>query len=88
VHDLLLGPTKNERGNRFTAHRDCAEAGRAILLDVQGLDFDQSAVPIGEPELAQWLDDVETTFELYRSAYRVLTNTDLGTQSVSIAQAA
>ena len=43
---------------------------------------------LGEAELSAWLDDVETTFELYRSAYRVLTGTDLGTTSVAIVQAA
>jgi hypothetical protein len=88
AYQLLVGPDSNSHGNRYTAHRDCAEAGRAILLDVQGLDFDQTSVPIGEPELAQWLDDAETAFELYRSAYRVLTGTDLGTVNVSVVQAA
>jgi hypothetical protein len=88
VYELLVGPDSNAHGNRYTAHRDCAEAGRAILLDVQGMDFDQSAVPLGEPELSQWLDDAETAFELYRSAYRVLTGTDLGTPNVAVVRAA
>jgi hypothetical protein len=86
AYDLLVGPSQNGRGNRYTAHRDCAEAGRAVLLDVQGLDFDQISGPEADPLLTQWLEDAETAFELYRSAYRVLTNVDLG--ATSSAQAA
>ncbi len=80
AYALLLGDTGNHaQGNRYTAHRDCAEASRAILLDVQALDFDQTSVPLGDTELTQWLDDVESSFELYRSSFRVLTGVDLGT---------
>jgi hypothetical protein len=80
AHTLLLGDGGAvSGGNRYTAHRDCAVAGRAILLDVQALDFDQTAVTLGDAELIQWLDDVESSFELYRSAFRVLTGVDLAT---------
>ena len=63
AHDLLLGTTGPAlQGNRYTTHRDCAESGRAILLDVQGLDFDSGTFT--DADLEQWLDDVESTFSL------------------------
>lgn len=88
AYDLLLGANAEKaNGNRYTAHRDCAVSGRAILLDVQGLDVD-GPVPLDSDEIAAWLDAVEPTFENYRTAYRVLTGIDLGTQRVSVVQAA
>jgi hypothetical protein len=84
AYTLLLGEGGTvSGGNRYTAHRDCATAGRAILLDVQALDFDQTSVPLGDAELIQWLDDVESSFELYRSAFRVLTGVDLATTAAA-----
>ena len=88
AYDLLLGPGEKIQGNRYTAHRDCAEAGRAILLDVQALDFEQGI--LDEQDLEEWLREprVESTFELYRSAYRVLTGVDVGSANVAVEQAA
>jgi hypothetical protein len=80
VYKLLIGTESQLQGNRYIAYRDSAEAGRAILLDVQGLDFEASGV-LTDDDLAQWLDDVEGTFELFRSSQRVLTGVDLGVAS-------
>lgn len=87
AHDLLLGPGRPIQGNRYTAHRDCAEAGRAILLDVQALDF-ESGSTLTDADLEEWLTRVETTFERYRSAYRILTGIDVGTARVVVERAA
>jgi hypothetical protein len=59
------------QANRYTAHRDCAQAGRDILLDVHFL-------PEDEGTLRLWLGMMESHFELYRAGYRSLTGVDLG----------
>ncbi len=87
AYDLLVGTADRINGNRFTAHRDCANSGRHLLLHVQGMDMDGTNVP-DNSELAEWLNDVEPLFENYRTAYRVLTGVDLGQQKVSVVQAA
>jgi hypothetical protein len=87
AYELLVGK-ETTLSNRYTSHRDCAVAGRAILLDVQGLDFD-STVSLVDADLEDWLGEIEGMFELYRSAYRALTGTDLGASSTpAVAQAA
>lgn len=91
AYDLLVPGARPMQGNRYVAHRQCADAGRDILLDVQALDFETSAGPntLDDADLEVWLTKVEPTFEIYRSAYRVLTGVDFGTDGVpAIEQAA
>lgn len=74
AYDLLLGEGgKKSDTNLYTAHRDCAQAGRNILLDVQAID-----PSLSDAQLEMWLGLVEPTFERYRTAYRTLTSVDLG----------
>jgi hypothetical protein len=87
AYDLLIGGGKPADRNRFTMHRDCAVTGRDILLDVQGMDFDATS-PSPEGVVEAWLDEVESKFETYRTAYKALTGVDLGKSGAVIAQRA
>lgn len=77
AYDLLVSKTSGTMSetNRYDVHRDCAENARDILLDMEVLDFKNTA-PDGELEL--WLDIIEDKVEGYRTAYRALTGVDLG----------
>lgn len=69
------------QANRYTAHRDCAQAGRDILLDVHFL-------PEDEATLRLWLGMMEPSFELYRAGYRSLTGVDLGADELRVIEQA
>jgi hypothetical protein len=91
AYDLLVPGARPMQGNRYIAHRQCAEAGRDILLDVQAFDFEgsTSSGPLTDDDLEMWLPLVESKFEIYRSAYRVLTGVDFGADGIpSVEQAA
>lgn len=90
VYDLLIpGGGASGDVNRFTTHRDCAEKGRNLLLDVQGMDFTALPPGVGAEDVVEaWLLQVESTFETYRTAYRALTGVDLGQSGASIEQQA
>ncbi len=89
AYDLLISGGKPSDRNRFTMHRDCAVTGRDILLDVQGMDFEDAtpAVP-AEGAIETWLDEVEPKFETYRTGYKAMTGVDLGQSGAVIAQRA
>ena len=80
AYDLLVlkrPPTQTEI-NRYEAHKDCAEFGRNLLIDIEVLDERDTRPEIGE--LDRWLAQVEGDIEGYRKAYRDLTGVDLGAQ--------
>lgn len=62
--------------SRYENHKICAEAGRDILLDIEMVDHTDRTVG-GSLDL--WLNLIEGKVEAYRTAYRSLTGTDLGT---------
>jgi hypothetical protein len=77
AYDLLVlkrPPTQTET-NRYEGHKDCAEFGRNLLLDIEVLNETDTG-PNGE--LERWLAQVEGDIEGYRKAYRDLTGVDLG----------
>jgi hypothetical protein len=77
AYDILIAKksiTPSET-NRYDVHRDCAENARAILLDLEVIDFQDTGVG-GDLEL--WLDFIEGNIEGYRTAYRSLTGVELG----------
>jgi hypothetical protein len=74
--DLLVldfAPTQTEV-NRYEAHKDCAEFGRNLLIDVEVLDERDTAQ---NGELERWLALVEGDIEGYRKAHRGLTGVGL-----------
>lgn len=78
AYDLLVlkRPVTHGETNRFIVHNECARNGRNILLDLEVVNHRQAAP--GE-ELEDWLTQVESKVEAYRTAYRTLTGIDLGT---------
>jgi hypothetical protein len=78
AYDVLIAKTSitPSETNRYDVHRDCAENARAILLDLEVIDF-QDIKEGGQLEL--WLSIIEGNIEGYRTAYRSLTGIDLGT---------
>ena len=88
AYDLLVlkrPPTQTEI-NRYEAHKDCAEFGRNLLLDIEVLDERDTRPEIGE--LDRWLAQVEGDIEGYRKAYRDLTGVDLGAQVTPVTEQA
>jgi hypothetical protein len=80
AYKLLVGGAELPRqGNRFLLHRECAELGRDILLDLQVLTAHQFTTP----EIGIWLDLVEDRVEGYATAYEALTGIDLGGEKVT-----
>lgn len=78
AYDLLVlkRPVTHGETNRFIVHNECARNGRNILLDLEVVNHLQAAP--GE-ELEDWLTQVESKVEAYRTSYRALTGIDLGT---------
>ncbi len=72
---VLKRPVTYGDMNRYDLHRLCAENGRDILLDIEVVNF-QNRSPRGD--LENWLVQVESKIEAYRTAYRTLTGVDLG----------
>jgi hypothetical protein len=88
AYDLLVlkrPPTQTEI-NRYEAHKDCAEFGRNLLIDIEVLDVRDTRPEIGE--LDRWLAQVEGDIEGYRKAYRDLTGVDLGAQATPLTEQA
>jgi hypothetical protein len=77
AYDLLVMKRQATYGemNRYDLHRQCAQNGRNILLDLEVINH-----LLKEPgqELENWLTQVEGKIEGYRTAYRTLTGVDLG----------
>jgi hypothetical protein len=87
AYDLLVlkrPPTQTE-ANRYEGHKDCAEFGRNLLLDIEVLN-EKDHTPNGE--LERWLAQVEGDIESYRKAYRDLTGVDLGVQATPVTEQA
>ena len=77
AYDLLVlkRPITQGETNRFLIHRECARNGRDVLLDLEVVNhLDRN--PGGA--LENWLTQVESKIEGYRTAYRALTGIDLG----------
>jgi hypothetical protein len=77
AYDILVlkRPITSGEVNRYLLHKECAEKGRDILLDLEVIDH-QNAAPEGE--LERWLTQIESKIEGYRTAYRTVTGVDLG----------
>lgn len=83
AYDLLVlkRPSTQTETNRYEGHKDCAEFGRNLLLDIEVLnerDTGQNGA------LERWLAQVEGDIEGYRKAYRDLTGVDLGAQGTPV----
>ncbi len=80
AYDLLVLKKPVTRGdiNRYSVHRECAVAGRHILLDLEVLDLNNTQ------EFETWLEDIEHNVEAYRTAYRNLSGVDLGASATPV----
>jgi hypothetical protein len=90
IFDMMVGGgATKDASNRYTVHRDCANAARNILLDVQGFDYDAAGHSFVTLVKA-WLEniEVEATFESYRTAYRALTGIDVGASGGAVIEQA
>jgi len=77
AYDLLVLKRSVTQGetNRYLVHRECAQNGRDILLDLEVINHTDAAFG---GELDRWLQQIEGKVEGYRTAYRTLTGVDLG----------
>ena len=76
AYDLLVlkRPVTQGDTNRFIVHRQAAQNGRDVLLDMEVINH----LDTGEVgELSRWLTQVEPKIEAYRTAYQTLTGVDL-----------
>jgi hypothetical protein len=72
---VLKRPYSRAEVNRYDLHKTCATMARDILLDIEVLNI--GSVLMGG-ELDNWLNNIEGKVEAYRTAYRHITGTDLG----------
>ncbi|HUS05352.1 MAG TPA: hypothetical protein VMZ52_03600 [Bryobacteraceae bacterium] len=79
AYDKFFGGagTPPSRTNRYLVHRDCARAGRDLLLDIEMLDTTVPDFDSVGGVLDRWLSTVEAKFEAYRNSYRLLSGVDL-----------
>lgn len=83
AYDILVlkrQPTQGDT-NRYLVHRECAQNGRDLLLEMEVLDH-KDATSGGE--LDRWLQQIESNVEGYRTAYRTLTGVDIGTSATPV----
>ena len=80
AHDILVAkkPITQSEENTYELHRTCAQNGRDILLDIDILEVTELKDTSDTGALSTWLNLVEGKVESYRTAYRILTGTDLG----------
>jgi hypothetical protein len=72
---VLKRPVTQGDTNRFIVHRQAAQNGRDLLLDMEVINH----LDTGDPgELSRWQTQVEPKVEAYRTAYQTLTGVDLG----------
>jgi hypothetical protein len=78
AYDILVlkRPVTSGETNRYLIHKECADKGRDILLDLEVIDHKDTTPVTGELEV--WLTQIEAKIEGYRTAYRTLTGVDLG----------
>ena len=76
AYDLLVlkRPVTQGDANRFIVHRQCAENGRDVLIDMEVINHND--VSEGG-QLQTWLTQVEPKIEAYRTAYQTMTGVDL-----------
>jgi hypothetical protein len=76
AYNLLVGGgASTGDSNRYSLHKECADRGRNLALDLEVINY-KDANPGGELEF--WLNSVEGDIEGYRTAYKSLTGIDLG----------
>lgn len=77
AYDILVlkRPATTGESSRYLPHKECADKGRDILLDLEVINFNDVAE---SGELEKWLTQIEAKIEGYRTAYRTLTGVDLG----------
>lgn len=77
AYDLLVLKRAVTHGdaNRYLIHRECARSGRDILLDMEVIDHKARG---RDGELEQWITQIESKVEAYRTAYRNMTGVDIG----------
>jgi hypothetical protein len=80
AYDLLVLKRQIQSGeaNRYILHRDCAQHGRDILIQMEAINF---TGPGSDAILTDWINTIEPNVEAYRSAYRSMTGVDLGTKT-------
>ena len=71
-------PVTHGDANRYLIHRECARSGRDILLDMEVIDHKARGAG---GELEQWVTQIESKVEAYRTAYRNMTGVDIGASS-------
>ena len=78
AYDILVlkRPITSGDTNRYLVHKECADKGRDILLDLEVVNHKDVTPVTGD--LEEWLTQVEAKIEGYRTAYRNLTGVDLG----------
>ncbi|NOT46926.1 MAG: hypothetical protein HOP17_04150 [Acidobacteria bacterium] len=78
AYDILVlkRPVNTGETNRYLVHKECADKGRDVLLDLEVIDHQDTTPVTGELEV--WLTQIEAKIEGYRTAYRTLTGVDLG----------
>lgn len=78
AYDILIlkRPVTTGDTNRYLVHKECADKGRDILLDLEVIAHKDTEPGTGE--LDRWLTQIESKIEGYRTAYRTLTGVDLG----------
>jgi hypothetical protein len=76
AYDLLVlkRPVTQGDTNRFIVHRQCAENGRNVLLDMEVINHNDTSEG---GALQTWLTQVEPKVEAYRTAYQTMTGVDL-----------
>jgi hypothetical protein len=78
AYDILVlkRPVTSGETNRYLVHKECADKGRDILMDLEVINHKDTTPVTGD--LEEWLTQVEAKIEGYRTAYRTLTGVDLG----------
>ena len=77
AYDLLVlkRPVTSGETNRYLVHKECADKGRDVLLDLEVINHKDTG---DGGDLENWLAQIEAKIEGYRTAYRTLTGVDLG----------
>ncbi len=93
AHGLLVEPGGFDRRsqpdpNRYFAHRECANAGRNLILDVEVLPINDRDFASPGGLLEAWLDLAESSVEGYRTGYHSLTQINLADGEPVAGQAA
>lgn len=80
AYDLLVlkQPVTSGETNRYVVHKECANNGRDILLDIEVVNEGDKSK---DGDLEKWLTQIEPKIEAYRTAYRTLTGVDIGTSA-------